>query len=127
MLLNVAERLILLQILPGQGDVITLRVIREARGRIGLSEFELKAFRVQQDGATIRWDSARAREAEIEIGEAARGIVAAELRKLNDAKKLTEHHISLYEKFCERAEQPAERQAGDPALNGAPVRAAMEE
>jgi len=120
MLLNVAERIVLLQLLPVEGDVITLRVVREARGLIGLTEFELKRFEVVQDNGSVRWSNATPNGAEVEIGAAVAGIVSVELQKLNTARKLTENHLSLYEKFCERAreDKPAPPLEPEKAVKG---------
>ena len=103
MLLSVADRLLLLQLLPTEGDVTTLRVVRDARAAIGLTEFELKRFEVVQDNGTVRWSNSKAESVEIEIGDAAAGIISAELQKRNTARKLNEAHLPLYEKFCERS------------------------
>ena len=44
--LKVAERLMLLNLLPQEGDIVTLRVVREAQQVIGLSEDELKELEI---------------------------------------------------------------------------------
>ncbi|KKL11469.1 hypothetical protein LCGC14_2545550, partial [marine sediment metagenome] len=47
MLLNVKQRLLLLNILPDQGDYITLKIIREQQERLSFSEEELKRLKVK--------------------------------------------------------------------------------
>ncbi|HAM59613.1 MAG TPA: hypothetical protein DCQ64_31060 [Candidatus Rokubacteria bacterium] len=116
MQLTVADRLLLLQLLPTEGDVTTLRVVRDARAAIGLTEFELKRFEVVQDNGTVRWSNSKAESVEIELGAAAAGIISADLQERNKARKLTEAHLPLYEKFCERSASGAaaeEEEDGD--------------
>ena len=52
--LNIAERFALLGVLPQQGNVITLRIIRELQSRLSLSEKELKHFNVANH-SNPRW------------------------------------------------------------------------
>jgi len=97
--LTVLERLILLQILPKEGNFVTLRVLRSLTSSLGLSEGDIKEFEVKQDGEIATWNNKGNEEREIEIGEKATDIIIESLKELNDSKKLTEQHFSLYEKF----------------------------
>lgn len=62
--LKVAERLMLLNLLPKEGDIVTLRVIRDAQQAIGLTEEELEALEIhspeqgicQNPDCKFRWD-----------------------------------------------------------------------
>lgn len=47
--LKTFDRLILLNILPKEGDVISLRVIRKLRDDLGFTEAEIKALEFQQE------------------------------------------------------------------------------
>ena len=98
MLLSVLERVILGQILPSESNFATLRIVRDLRGQLSFSEAELAEFSIKQAGEQLTWDPASA-EKEIEIGERATDLIVESLKKLNDEKKLSEQHFSLYEKF----------------------------
>jgi len=99
MKLNVFERLILLQVLPAEGNFVTLRIVKDLKGIVALSEADFKEFEVKQLGEQVKWNEKGNEEREIEIGEKATDIVIEGLKKLDKEKKLTERHFTLYEKF----------------------------
>jgi len=105
--LNIAERIALLNVLPSEGNVVTLRVVRELQSKLSFSEEELKEWkiknRVQPDGrALITWDSDFTNETkDIEIGEVAKGIIVEQLKQLESQKRLRMEMLDLYEKFVE--------------------------
>ena len=57
MKLNVSERLMLLQILPKEGNFATLKIIRQLQDSIGFNESEFKEFNIKHDKNNITWDS----------------------------------------------------------------------
>jgi len=107
MKLNIAERFALLGVLPQQGNVITLRIIRELQGRLSLTEEEIKHYNVTNhvnpDGsARINWDPELSEEeTDIPIGEAATGVIKEQLTRLNAQNQLHVTMLPLYEKFVE--------------------------
>lgn len=107
--LNVPDRIALLNVLPAQGSVTTLRIIRELQGKLGFSESELKGYQIKNnqnpDGsAYITWDQKKGAEAkEIEMGEAAMGIIRDQLKRLDSQGALHISMLPLYEKFVEKS------------------------
>lgn len=100
MFLSVMERLMILQILPKESDFITLKILRSLKDVVGFGEEEHREYKFTAgDGGVVRWDADAVQEKELLIGEKAHDIVAEALKRLNDQKKLTEAHMSLYEKF----------------------------
>lgn len=102
MRLGVIERITLLQMLPQQGDFLTLRIIHELRQTLSFTEEETVDFGLEivPESQTIRWNQKSAREVEIPIGPKAHSIIVSTLLEMDKAAKLTENHLSLYEKFC---------------------------
>lgn len=100
--LNVFERLILLNILPKEGDFTTLKIVRKLREDLSFSEEEHKKFNLKQDGPTVTWNTEADKPKEIPIGEKATDVIVDALKKLDKEKKLTDQHFTLYEKFIER-------------------------
>lgn len=100
--LKTFERLILLNILPKEGDITTLRIVRKLRDDLSFSEEEHAAlqFRNEPEGR-ILWLEEKDVPKEVAIGEKAHDIIAATLKKLNEQKKLQDAHIPLYERFVE--------------------------
>lgn len=107
MKLKIAERFALLGVLPQQGNVITLRIIRDLQSRLSLTEEEIKHFNVQNhvnpDGsARITWNPELSEEeTDVPIGEAATGVIKENLTRLNAQNQLHVTMLPLYEKFIE--------------------------
>jgi len=99
MLLNTFDRLILLNIMPKEGDITTLKIIRKLKDDLSFSEEEHTALQFKNEDGQIMWKEDADIQKEIEIGEKATDIIAEALKALNKAKKLTEAHISIYERF----------------------------
>jgi hypothetical protein len=99
MLLSVFDRLILLNIMPKEGDITTLKIIRKLKDDLSFSEEEHTALQFKNEDGQIMWKEDADIQKEIEIGEKATDIIAEALKALNKAKKLTEAHISIYERF----------------------------
>jgi len=97
------ERLVLLSILPKEGDFTNLKIIRKLRESLSFSEEENKKLNFKQGaGGIINWDANF--EKDIHTGEKANDVIVEALKALNDQKKLTNDHYSLYEKFVETTE-----------------------
>jgi len=97
MILTVAERINLLQVLPVKEDYLTLKILNQLKLSLGLTEDEFKKWDITQEDNMIRWQENG--EAEIPIGEVATGIVVDTLRELDRNKDLPVDLFSVYEKF----------------------------
>jgi len=103
-MLSVADRLVLLQILPDKGDYVTLKVLTTLRLNLGLTEEEIKMWGVEHDQASgkVSWEENGI--AEIPIGEVATGLIVDALRDLERDKRLPIQAFELYEKFIPTTE-----------------------
>ncbi len=126
MKLTTAERLALQGILPEQGDFISLKLVRKLREALSFSEAEIQALsflyeiKCPKCGAkisspsgvkcalcdvemtatgSIRWNASKEPNKDVFMGKAAEKLCKEAIEKLSTAKKLTEQHMSLYEKF----------------------------
>lgn len=101
--LTVFERILLLNLLPNEGDITTLRLIRSLREDLSFSEAEHKKFAIVNNGTAIQWDeakaSAKSAKKRVEIGAKMREVIVAQFAALNDAKKLQSVQIDLYDRF----------------------------
>ena len=100
--LNVFNRLILLNILPKEGDFTTLKIIRKLREDLSFSEEEHKLLQFKQENGSIQWQQDTAGPKDIIIGEKASDVISDALKKLDKEKKLQEIHYDLYEMFVEK-------------------------
>src|SRR3990172_10013569 len=97
MKLSITDRLTLLQILPSEGDILTIKMVRDLIDRLSFSEQEFKDLNIRTEGSQALWD--KEIEIEVEIGPKALAIIVAALERLNQEKKLTVGYIPVYEKF----------------------------
>lgn len=104
MKLNVPERLSLLQVLPQEGNVVTLKILKDLASVLGLSEEEFKEFGIKRDGDQATWNEKGGEEIEIALGEMATDIITETLVKLDRNNKLPQRCLSSYEKFVEKKE-----------------------
>ena len=102
MLLDAGERLVLLSLLPVEGDLTAIRIVHELKQALSFTEEEHKSlnFRTDEEGFTT-WDSGVNSVKDIPIGRKAHEQVQNALDGLNAEKKLTENHLSLWDKFSE--------------------------
>jgi len=101
MKLNVLERLMLLNMLPKEGSITVLKLLRVLKEELSFSEEENKALVFKQEDEQLMWNSEGDVVKDIKIGEIMTELIKKELKKLNDEEKLTDAHIDLYEKFME--------------------------
>ena len=100
--LSVFDRLILLNILPREGDFTTLKIVRKLREDLSFSEDEHKALQFKQEGGQVQWQQAGDVPKDVPIGEKASDIIVEVLKKLDKEKKLQDTHYDLYELFVEK-------------------------
>lgn len=97
--LNVLERLLLLQILPPQGSLTTIRIVRELRERLSFSEDEQTGLNFKYDGPQIQWDPTASYEVPVPIGPVAQQLIVESLEKLDETGQVTEQYLPLFDKF----------------------------
>jgi len=100
MKLSVNDRLILLGIIPLQGDYTTLKIVRDMRDELSFSEEEHKKLQFRQEETMVFWEEGL-EDKEISFGEKATDIIVDAFKKLDSQKKLRIEHMELYEKFVE--------------------------
>lgn len=104
--LNIPERIALLNVLPPEGNVVTLRLVRELQNKLSFSEDEIEEFRIKNtviDGrASTTWDENFSdKEKVIVLGDATQGIIEKRLKMLDGQNRLHISMLPLYEKVVE--------------------------
>jgi len=99
MILSVYDRLLLLNILPKEGDLTTLKIVRTLRDNLSFSEEEHAALQFKREGNNTLWREDAEISIEVQIGEKANDIIVDTLKALNRSKKLHDSQIDLYERF----------------------------
>ena len=100
MILSVLERLVLLNVLPREGTITTVKIVRELREALSFSEEEHKELKFErtEDGGT-QWDTGAEEDEDVPVGPRAHTLVVETLELLDKDKKLTEDYLSLWGKF----------------------------
>ena len=102
MILEVQERLALMEILPTEGDYASIKTLRRARETISITPDEAENLQFEQQGdGVLAWNPAVAATLvrDIPIDEWTTNTVCEILIKLSNEKKLKDVQLSLYEKF----------------------------
>jgi len=132
--LTVFERLMLQSILPQEGDFVTLKLVRKLRETLAFDEREIKEIDFKtnwrcpkcqkvelsaevikcldcgvymQSAGAVTWDEEKALKIvkDIHLGDKMLALCSSILKKLSDEKKMSEQHMSLYEKIVSAEEQ----------------------
>jgi len=102
--LSILERIVLLKVLPKEGDYATLKILTNLRLSLSFTEEEIKKWGITsnpKEGSTSWSENG---EAEIPIGEKATDIIVSAFKKLNREKKLMPEMMGTYEKFISTTE-----------------------
>ena len=98
--LSVLDRLLILNILPEEGNVITLKMIRDIKELVGFNAEEVGFLKFEYPGGGVRWDPEyKDYTVEVDLPGAFREYIKERLMDLNKKEKLHEEHISIYDKF----------------------------
>jgi hypothetical protein len=98
MKLSILDRITLLGILPPtEGNYITFKILAQLKTDLSFSEIELKELNIHEADGRIYWD--KSIDKEIEVGDKAKEIICDSLKKLDEAGKINEQNVSLYERF----------------------------
>lgn len=102
MLLSTFERLLVLSVLPREGDLTTIKIVRDLKSDLSFTEAEHKTLNFTQDPVTngVKWE-AQIEPVEISIGPKALTVIIDAFAALDKAKKLSLEHLPVYERFLE--------------------------
>ena len=101
MLLEVQERLALLELLTREGDFAAIKTVRRAREMIDFTPDERQELKFEQKGTTLVWNLEVGIEMlrDIPVDEWTSNKIRDILINLSNENKLTDMHFTLYEKF----------------------------
>lgn len=104
MLLTVKERLLLQMLLPAKGNVVSLRVIKEAQDALSPSareKLEVELI-VNKDTGAVSWNGEKDIPVEVPLSIHALDLLKDELRKREDKQELGLDYLKLYEAIVEK-------------------------
>ena len=97
MKLTVLDRIMIANILPQEGDITTLFIIRKLKEELGFTEEESAILNFKQVEQRLSWDGNI--EKDVEIGKKAKQIICEALEFLDENRKLTLDHVSIWTLF----------------------------
>lgn len=104
--LKVLDRLVLLSILPKEGDITTIKIARRLREDLSFDEEEHKALDITtknpdtgEDDGRLHWKRDADIPRDIEIGPKAMSIIRKRFEDLDKQGKLRDEQIDIYDKF----------------------------
>jgi len=100
--LNMFERLVVMGLLPQQGNFATLRLVTEQNMLLGASDEETVILGLEptpEGGAMAKYGWDKVPEKEFTFKEAVLKLIKDALQKLDDEERLTMEHFRVYEKF----------------------------
>lgn len=100
MKLTLKERLGILNILPKQGDFVTMTAKADLVDKIKVTQEEIKELHIETipEGG-LKWDGKKDLAKEFEITDLETKIVKDELKRLDDAKQISDEILLIYKKF----------------------------
>ncbi len=99
--LKISERLALWDLLPNQGNIVTIKAVRCFREAISMA-VDIEDGGVVQNDEKLTWDDDYTKP--FDVPPAIYKIVTDVLQKLESESKLTENQIGLWDKFVEMGE-----------------------
>lgn len=99
MLLNVHERLTLVNLLPEKGNFTTMKTIEAMKDLLYPSEEETKMYGIEQKGNNISWNAEGNKEIEIKLTKAHKDLITKALEDLDEKEELTMAHYQVFKKF----------------------------
>lgn len=100
---SVGRRLLVLNILPREGNIVTLRIVKETRDALAISEDEMKELDMKRDNeGNVVWNEQKEKLKEIKLGDPTKGLIFDTLMKLSDANKLPLEYVELYDEYGKR-------------------------
>lgn len=100
MKVGIGERIRLLNILPEKGNILTIKMVRQLREALSLSEEEHRDNNVVIQEDRVSWNLDFP-DKEIEFNDLAKELIAKVLKELNEKDELTVGDVRLWEEFVE--------------------------
>lgn len=106
--LNILERVLLLNMLPQKGNLVTCRASQNTGKIITITPEEEKEFEITKNGGMTTWNEKGREEKEIDLPPSSVKMIRDRLNEMDAKEELPANAVSLCEKFLpgESAESP---------------------
>ena len=98
--LKLLDRILLLNLLPEEGNLKTLIIVKDIRTKIVITQEEINKYKLEVNGGQITWDNKAGMETfEYKFTELERNEIKLALEQADKNKKLREDHIEVCKIF----------------------------
>lgn len=101
--LTVSDRILLLNMLPHEGNLTDIRASHAISKELEFSEAERATLDFKTEGGTIRWDATKDMPVPVSLLSSQVAFINGLIDKASDEGKLTVAHVPLLEKLCPEA------------------------
>ena len=105
--MKIKDRLMVMSILPQQGNFVTIQLVAELKRKVSLSPKEIEQVGIKTDPATgnLAWDDTKDKDKDFSFHESERALIQKALVELEEQNKLTPDHIDIYKQFVLKDKQ----------------------
>jgi hypothetical protein len=97
--LNVLERVLLMNMLPQKGNLVTCRAVNNVGKQLTITKEETAEYEIKNENGMTLWNEAGRTEKEFDIPPSSIKAIRDILYKLDEEEKLPANSVSLCEKF----------------------------
>lgn len=98
--LSIKDRLMLNAILPVEGGIITMLVVKQIQKSIAIMPEEVKEFNIQEKNGNLTFSEKGLTEKKsITFDDSEIEVIRTQLRKMDSEQKITLDHIDVYQMF----------------------------
>ena len=99
--MKIKDRLMVMSILPAQGNFVTIQLVAELKKKVSLAPKELEFVGLKTDPNTgnLTWDDAKDKDKDFAFHESEKSLIQKALVELEGQNKLTPDHIDIYKQF----------------------------
>jgi hypothetical protein len=103
MKLNIPDRLLLLGVIPKQGNFLTLKIVKDLIDKISFSSKELEEYQLTEKNGQVNWKTDKTDyEKDIELSGSEKAVIIDALKNLDGKKELTLDMLRIYDKFLNK-------------------------
>jgi hypothetical protein len=103
MKLNIPDRLLLLGVIPKQGNFLTLKIVKDLIDKISFSSKELEEYQLTEKNGQVNWKTDKTDyEKDIELSGPEKAVIIDALKNLDGKKELTLDMLRIYDKFLNK-------------------------
>ena len=95
--LKALDRILLRQLLPTQGNLVTLKIVKDALDVLDFTKEEMESLNFIQEGQSLKWTTTVDLPKEIALSSLAIDIIKKELRTLEEQQKLKLEQLNIYD------------------------------